>query len=351
MKILHIVGARPQFVKAAMVSRSWQSQDSEFLLHTGQHYSPKMSALFFDELGLREPDINLDVGSGNHAEQTAEMLTGIDRYIAEKNPDHVIIYGDTNSTLAGALAASKRGLPLSHVEAGLRSFNRTMPEEINRVLSDHVSQLLFCPTEAAVSNLKEEGISKGVHLVGDVMADAVYSFGKIAEEKSRVLEMLGLKAGGYALATAHRSGNVDDREKLTQIVRGLSAVGMPVILPLHPRTEKMLKEYGLAFGGNARVIEPVGYLDMLMLEKNADCILTDSGGVQKEAYLFGVRCITMREETEWVETVAAGWNTLTGADGEKITQKFDDFRPLGDRPDVYGSGDAADKIVAVLKTS
>ena len=351
MKILHIVGARPQFVKAAMVSRAWQSSDSEYLLHTGQHYSPKMSQLFFDDLQLRKTDINLDVGSGNHAEQTAKMLTGIDRYIEEIDPQQVVIYGDTNSTLAGALAASKRGLPLSHVEAGLRSFKRAMPEEINRVLSDHVSDHLFCPTEEAVGNLAAEGITQGVHLVGDVMADAVFTFIKVAEKKSRILEELALTRKQYALATAHRSGNVDDKIKLTEIIQGLSAIEAPVILPLHPRTKKMLGEFDLAFSGQVRVIEPVGYLDMLLLEKNAECILTDSGGVQKEAYLFGVRCITMRAETEWVETVEAGWNTLSGANGDKIADSYYDLHPTGDRPDVYGDGNAADKIVRIIRRS
>ena len=323
----------------------------EFLLHTGQHYSADMSRLFFDELTLRKPDINLEVGSGSHAEQTSRMLTGIDGYIEKVKPDHVVIYGDTNSTLAGALAASKRGLPLSHVEAGLRSFNRSMPEEINRVIADHISYFLFCPTELAVKNLGSEGINDGVYQVGDVMADALFVFAAIAEERSSIISDLSLKPKKYALATAHRSGNVDDKDKLAAIIQGLKRIGQQIILPLHPRTKKMLAEFDLAFSENVQVISPVGYLDMLMLEKNAECILTDSGGIQKEAYLLGVRCITMREETEWVETVDAGWNVLVGADSDAIVQSYSDFHPSGKRPQVYGGGDAADKIVQVIKSS
>ena len=351
MKILHIVGARPQFVKAAMVSRAWDDSAREFLLHTGQHYSADMSRLFFDQLALRKPDVNLEVGSGSHAEQTSAMLDGIDRYLEQTQADHVLIYGDTNSTLAGALAASKRGIPLSHVEAGLRSFNRDMPEEINRVIADHISNYLFCPTEQAVQNLGAEGITSGVFQVGDVMADALFGFSKLAEERSSILSKLGIESKEYALATAHRSGNVDDRDRLSEIIRGLEQTHQLIILPLHPRTKKMLDQFSLAFSDNVRVIEPVGYLDMLKLEKHAECILTDSGGIQKEAYLLGVRCITMREETEWVETVDAGWNVLAGANAQKISRFFRAFHPAEKGPQVYGSGDAADKIVQVIKTS
>ena len=351
MKIIHIVGARPQFIKAAMVSRAWNLSDGEYLLHTGQHYSVKMSRLFFDELKLRKPDINLEVGSGNHAEQTSKMLMGVDQYFEDIQPDHVIIYGDTNSTLAGALAASKREIPLSHVEAGLRSYNRSMPEEINRIVSDHLSNLLFCPTEQAVRNLSTEGVKDDVHLVGDVMADALFSFVKIANKQSRILELLDLQPKKYVLATAHRGGNVDDKKNLSQIIDGLREINQVIILPLHPRTKKMIDVFDLSFPENVRVIDPVGYLDMLVLEKNAECILTDSGGIQKEAYLLGVRCITMREETEWVETVDAGWNILTGANHEKIKNSFYDFFPGENRPQIYGNGDAADKIVQVIKSS
>lgn len=351
MKIIHIVGARPQFIKAAMVSRAWDADNEEYLLHTGQHYSPEMSRLFFDELQLPKPDINLDVGGGNHAEQTSRMLLGIDRYIEEIQPEHMLIYGDTNSTLAGALAASKRGIALSHVEAGLRSFNRSMPEEINRVVSDHLSNLLFCPTEDSRRNLTAEGIQEHVHLVGDVMADALYFFTEKAEKQSRILETLHLEPKAYCLATVHRSGNVDNKSNLAQIIAGLEHIRATVILPLHPRTKKMLKIFGLHFSENVTLIDPVGYLDMLMLEKHAECILTDSGGIQKEAYLLGVRCITMRAETEWVETVAAGWNYLAGANQEKIRAGYYDFHPAENRPQIYGNGDAADKIVQKIKST
>ena len=348
MKTIHVVGARPQFVKAAMVSRSWKNHGKEYLLHTGQHYSENMSQLFFNELGLSKPDINLEIGSGSHAEQTSGMLLGIDRYIEIVQPDWIIVYGDTNSTLAGALAAAKCEIPLAHVEAGLRSYNRSMPEEINRVISDHLSNSLFCPTDQAVDNLKKEGITQGVYQVGDVMADALFVFAEIAKEKSSILKALDLEPKKYALVTVHRGGNVDNKEKLAEIMLGLSKIQSTLVFPMHPRTKKMMTEFGLQTPANLRVIEPVGYLDMLMLEQHADCILTDSGGIQKEAYLLGVRCITLREETEWVETVAAGWNCLTGADSTKIITAFDDFHPNNDRPQIYGDGHAADKIIDIL---
>jgi UDP-GlcNAc3NAcA epimerase len=348
MKTIHVVGARPQFVKAAMVSRAWGNRGQQYFLHTGQHYDENMSQLFFVELNLPKPDVNLGIGGGSHAEQTSAMLLGIDRCMQEVQPDWVIVYGDTNSTLAGALAAAKREVPVAHVEAGLRSYNRSMPEEINRVISDHLAALLFCPTDQAVANLKKEGITEGVHQVGDVMADALFAFVEVAKQKSSILNSLNLQAGQYALVTAHRSGNVDDRENLAQILNGLAQIKMPLVFPMHPRTRKMMDEFGLEAPANLRVIEPVGYLDMLMLEANADCILTDSGGIQKEAYLLGVRCITLRDETEWVETVSAGWNCLTGAHAGAIKARFDDFHPDNERPQIYGDGHAADKIINIL---
>ncbi len=351
MKILHIIGARPQFIKAAMVSKAWNQSGEEAILHTGQHYDENMSRLFFDELGLPEPTINLGVGSGSHAEQTSRMLTGIDDFIEKRNPDWVIIYGDTNSTLAGALSASKRLVKIAHVEAGLRSFNRSMPEEVNRVVSDTLANLLFCPTDQAVDNLKAEGISKGVFNTGDVMADGLFHFLKAAEEKSVILAKLGLNSKQFSLATLHRGSNVDNSDNLSAIFRGFEQISIPIVFPVHPRTNKMLEQFDLPVPKNIQVIEPLGYLDMLMMEKNADCILTDSGGIQKEAYLLGTRCITLREETEWVETVAAGWNCLTGADSSKIAARFYDFKPEGSRPDIYGDGHAADKIIEILKSS
>jgi UDP-N-acetylglucosamine 2-epimerase len=350
MKLLHIVGARPQFIKAAMVSMAWKNSGDELILHTGQHYDDNMSRLFFDELGLPEPDINLGVGGGSHADQTSRMLTGIDNYLVSEEPDWVVIYGDTNSTLAGALCAAKRRMKIAHVEAGLRSFNRVMPEEINRILSDRVSDLLFCPTQAAVDHLKKEGISEGIFQVGDVMADSLIFFLQAAEERSKILENLGLKTGQYGLVTVHRSGNVDDERNLSEILAGLEEIEFPLVFPVHPRTSKMIAEFGLELPKNVHAVEPVGYLDMLMLEKNAECILTDSGGIQKEAYLFGVRCVTLRDETEWVETVDAGWNCLAGANRSKISSFFRDFHPSEVRPEIYGNGHAADKIIDVLKS-
>ncbi len=350
MKLLHIVGARPQFIKAAMVSRAWKDSGEEFILHTGQHYDDNMSQLFFDELCLHEPDINLGVGGGSHAEQTSKMLIGIDEYLKGKNPDWVVIYGDTNSTLAGALCAAKCHYPVAHVEAGLRSFNKSMPEEINRILSDRVSDLRFCPTDTAVMNLQQEGITEGVHQVGDVMADSLQFFLDAAVERSSIMEDLRLQKGQYGLVTVHRSGNVDDRHNLTEILAGLGSIDFPLIFPVHPRTAKMIAEFNIELPANVRPINPVGYLDMLVLEKNADCLLTDSGGMQKEAYLLGVRCITMREETEWVETLDAGWNCLSGANCSKIMGCFHDFHPVNERPEIYGNGHAADKIIDILKS-
>jgi UDP-N-acetylglucosamine 2-epimerase len=333
-----------------MVSMAWKNSGDELILHTGQHYDDNMSRLFFDELGLPEPDINLGVGGGSHADQTSRMLTGIDNYLVSEEPDWVVIYGDTNSTLAGALCAAKRRMKIAHVEAGLRSFNRVMPEEINRILSDRVSDLLFCPTQAAVDHLKKEGISEGIFQVGDVMADSLIFFLQAAEERSKILENLGLKTGQYGLVTVHRSGNVDDERNLSEILAGLEEIEFPLVFPVHPRTSKMIAEFGLELPKNVHAVEPVGYLDMLMLEKNAECILTDSGGIQKEAYLFGVRCVTLRDETEWVETVDAGWNCLAGANRSKISSFFRDFHPSEVRPEIYGNGHAADKIIDVLKS-
>jgi len=351
MKLLHIVGARPQFIKAAMVSKAWAGRGSEFFIHTGQHYDDNMSRLFFDELNLKEPDVNLEIGSGPHAQQTAQMLSGIGDILGQENPDSVLIYGDTNSTLAGAVAAAKENIPLAHVEAGLRSYNRRMPEEINRVVSDHISDFLFCPTSQAIQNLEREGISHGVHLVGDVMADSLKFFSEEARKRSDVLDSLGLDPKTFALVTLHRSGNVDNKQKLTSILKELAQIDFKLVFPVHPRTAKMAMEFGLDFPENIQVIEPVGYLDMIMLEENAECILTDSGGIQKEAYLLGVRCITIRDETEWVETVKAGWNCLVGAESGLIARRFNDFHPHLDRPYIFGDGHASDKIIEVLISS
>ncbi len=349
MKVVSIVGARPQFIKAAAVSRLLRRQHQEVLLHTGQHYDDLMSDVFFHELDLPRPDVNLGVGSASHGRQTGEMLIGIECVLLEERPDRVLVYGDTNSTLAGALAAAKLGLPLAHVEAGLRSFNRTMPEEINRVVTDRLSDLLFCPTRTAVENLAREGITSGVHLIGDVMYDILLRSLPLAERRSDILERLGLMSGGYLLTTIHRAGNTDVRANLSAIVAGLNATGEPVVFPLHPRTRHALARWGISPAENIRLIEPVGYLDMLILEKNARLILTDSGGVQKEAYWLGIPCLTLREETEWTETVEAGWNVLVGTSVERMVEAVRTFHPRGERPALFGDGRAGEKIVGLLE--
>ena len=286
MKILTVVGARPQFVKAAAVSRILRERHTEVMVHTGQHYDERMSEVFFRELGIPEPDYNLEVGSAGHSVQTGEMLIRMEPIFEKEKPDWVLVYGDTNSTLAGALVGSKLNIPVAHVEAGLRSFNREMPEEINRVLTDHVSDLLFCPAQKAVDNLKLEGVTSGVHVVGDVMYDAVLRHSKTAEKKSTILNLLGLTSKKYFLATVHRASNVDDTKTLLNILETFAILGETVVFPVHPRTRKAIQVAGFKPGENIKLIEPVGYLDMLWLEKNARLILTDSGGVQKEAYWF-----------------------------------------------------------------
>jgi UDP-N-acetylglucosamine 2-epimerase len=307
-----------------------------------------MSQVFFDELDIPVPDYNLGVGSATHGRQTGEMLARIEEVLLKEKPDRVLVYGDTNSTLAGALAAVKLHIPVAHVEAGLRSFNRRMPEEINRLLTDHISTLLFCPTDTAVKNLAGEGIIKGVHNVGDVMYDAVLYGIRIAEEKSKVLESLGLEPGKYLLATIHRPSNTDEWTNFSAIVCAFNEIDEVIVFPAHPRTQKALSRWGFSLNSSVRLIEPVSYLDMLVLEKNARMILTDSGGVQKEAYFFGVPCVTLREETEWVETVEAGWNIMVGADTQKILDAVRNFRPNGDRPPFFGDGKASERIVEIL---
>jgi UDP-GlcNAc3NAcA epimerase len=347
-KIVSIVGARPQFIKAAPISRALRLEFDEMLVHTGQHYDAGMSEIFFEELKIPLPDVNLGIGGGSHADQTGKMLVEIEKLILESEPDYVLVYGDTNSTLAGALAAAKLQVPIAHVEAGLRSYNRSMPEEVNRVLCDHISSYLFCPTQVAVDNLEKEGVRKGVFRVGDVMQDALTYNLALAREQSNVLERLGLQKSDYILATVHRAANTDDVSRLAAILDAFGGLSKPVILPLHPRTRRVITETGISLNGNIRLQDPVGYLDMLMLEQNADCILTDSGGIQKEAYLLGTRCITLREETEWVETVEAGWNKLVGVVPEKIRSAVEDWHPSGERPAFYGDGRAAEHIRNIL---
>lgn len=329
IKILSIVGARPQFIKLAPLSKALrESGFKEIIVHTGQHYDENMSRLFFEELEIPTPDYNLGIGSGSHGEQTGRMLIALEEVLIEERPNLVIIYGDTNSTLAGAIASSKLHIPLAHVEAGLRSFNKSIPEEINRIVADHLSDILFAPTETAVENLKREGIEGGVYLVGDIMFDALMHFSNISSKKSKILDVLHLNTRDYYLVTVHRAGNTDDYSKLKSILDILSELDRPVVFPIHPRTRNRIKEYGLEYLlENIRYIEPVGYLDMVELERNALAILTDSGGVQKEAFWLKVPCITLRDETEWVETLRYGWNRLVGTDREKIMEAIRDLRP------------------------
>ena len=355
MKVVTVIGARPQFIKAAPVSFELAAAGhSEYLIHTGQHYDYRMSQVFFDELGIRAPDLNLEVGSGAHGRQTGEMMIRLEEELIQNKPDWVIVYGDTNSTLAGAVTASKLRIPLAHVESGLRSFNRDMPEEINRVLTDHCSDLLLCPTERAVDNLENEGIRRGVHLVGDTMFDAIRIYVDRSSEHSSVLSALGLTSGRYLLATIHRPYNTDQPENLSRILETLLSVDEPVVFPVHPRTRKRIDELGSAISerlrnGKVQIVEPVGYLDMLALQQNARLILTDSGGIQKEAYILGVPCITLRPETEWVETVETGWNTLAGTDPERIYDLVKSPIPSDrPRPPLFGDGFASRRIVELL---
>jgi len=359
MKIVTVVGARPQFIKAAPASRALHAVGiEEVVVHTGQHYDPSMSAVFFRELGMGEPAYNLEVGSGSHGEQTGRMLVEIERIITQEQPDVVLVYGDTNSTLAGALAAAKLGTPVAHVEAGLRSFNRNMPEEINRLVADRLSSLLFCPTENAVDNLAREGMTEGVYQVGDVMYDAVlWASGRANYEQGSSIRSstnyelgarYGVEEGKYLLATVHRAANTDDLANLAGIMSALGRMGEPVVFPLHPRTRKALDEAGIDVAENVKAIEPVSYLEMLSLEKDARVILTDSGGVQKEALWLGVPCVTLREETEWVETVECGWNRLVGADPDRIIEAVGAPRPEGSPPQLYGDGHASERIAAIL---
>ncbi|WP_139903797.1 non-hydrolyzing UDP-N-acetylglucosamine 2-epimerase [Clostridium thermarum] len=347
MKIITVVGARPQFIKAAAVSNVIRSQHQEILVHTGQHYDENMSKIFFDELNIPKPDYNLGVGSGSHGKQTGEMLIALEEIYLKEKPDLVLVYGDTNSTLAAALCASKLLIPVAHVEAGLRSFNMNMPEEQNRILTDHISRYVFAPTETAVKNLINEGIKNAVN-VGDVMYDAILHFKTIAEEKSTIIKDLGLEGKPFILTTIHRAENTNDINRLKGIIEALNESGTAIVLPLHPRTTKYIEQYGLSFNSNVRVIEPVGYLDMISLEMHGEKIVTDSGGVQKEAFFMKKPCITMRDETEWVETVENGWNVIAGTDKEKILAAIQGFVPDQPQKDIFGDGKAAHKILAAI---
>lgn len=355
MKIVTVVGARPQFIKAAALSRvirnEYAGQIEEVLVHTGQHYDDNMSKVFFQELDIPHPKYNLEISGGQHGAMTGRMLEAVESVLFEEKPDWLLIYGDTNSTLAGALAAAKLHIPIAHVEAGLRSFNMRMPEEVNRILADRVSTLLFCPTETAVNNLKSEGVSRGVHNVGDVMYDVALFYRDRARQHSTVLQTLGLTSGEFALATCHRAENTDDPKRLRAILAALGEIAkrLPVVLPLHPRTCKLISDHGLSpLLAQLTVTDPLSFLDMVALEQASDVILTDSGGVQKEAYFYGVPCITMRDETEWVETVEIGWNVLVGADYAKIVTAAQEAHRPAAQALLYGDGNASRQILNKL---
>lgn len=344
-KVVTILGARPQFIKAAVVSSQMKGRVYEILVHTGQHYDANMSDVFFEELNIPRPKYQLHIGSGSHGAQTGEMLREIERVLLLEKPDFVMVYGDTNSTLAGALAASKLLIPVIHVEAGLRSFNKAMPEEQNRILTDHISDLLCAPTQTAVDHLRSEGITKGVHLVGDVMYDGMLHFSKIAKEKSQILSALNLQNHNFVLCTIHRAENTNDPQRLHAICAALSEVNIPIVFPMHPRTKKRVEELGITLGANIKVTEPLGYLDMIRLMMEASRIVTDSGGIQKEAFFLNKPCVTVRDQTEWVETVQNGWNVLVGADKHLIKENLMYFNPTEQKQDYFGEGNTAELIV------
>ena len=355
MKIMTIVGARPQFIKAATVSRALAATEGaeELIVHTGQHHDANMSDVFFSELEIPKPDYNLGISGGAHGAMTGRMLAAIEKVILDDLPDCLLIYGDTNSTLAGALAAAKLDVPVAHVEAGLRSFNRQMPEEINRVVADHVASCLLTPTETATANLRHEGISpENIHQVGDVMYDAALFYAAKAERTSTILTRLGLEQGSYVLATIHRAENTDAPARLRAIIEGLNEVArsMPVVLPLHPRTRTILDSAdNLRAGKGMLLVEPVGYLDMVMLERGAAVIATDSGGVQKEAFFHSVPCVTLRDETEWVELIDMGWNRLAPPGQAEIAKTIRNAMDRkGESGNPYGDGNAAQRIATTL---
>jgi UDP-GlcNAc3NAcA epimerase len=359
MKIATIIGARPQFIKAATISRAIAEYNrnhsspviEEILVHTGQHYDDDMSAIFFRELEIPEPEYNLNIGSDSHGRQTGRMLMAIEEVLLKEKPDWVLIYGDTNSTLAGALATAKLHIRIAHVEAGLRSYNRLMPEEINRIMADHLSHLLLCPSQIAVNNLAVEGITTGVLITGDVMADALQFAATNASAHSDILTRLALQPQGYLLTTVHRAENTDDNQRLNNILSAFAAFDEPVVFPAHPRTRKFLQEAGYQPSENVKLIEPVGYFDIIALEKSARLLLTDSGGMQKEAYWLKVPCVTLRDETEWIETVELGWNVLTGADRDRIIETVRTFKAPSAHPTLYGDGKAAAYCLKALLES
>jgi UDP-N-acetylglucosamine 2-epimerase len=348
-RITTILGARPQFIKAAPVSRALRRVCDERLVHTGQHYDAQMSAIFFAELGLPAPDVELHVGSASHGAQTGRMLEALDAELQTRRPDAVLVYGDTNSTLAGALAAAKLGIPVVHVEAGLRSFVRDMPEEINRIVTDRLSTVCCCPSDTARRHLAAEGITDGVFVVGDVMFDAIRDAAARVSGRPELLEQLALSPGSYALATIHRAVNTDDAQRLRMIIEALGALDLPVCWPVHPRTRAAMARDGIALPPNVLACEPLGYLALAAVLTHAAVVVTDSGGLQKEAYWLGVPCVTVREETEWVETVATGWNTLVGTDVSRLVSAARSrVRPDDAERSAYGVPGAAERVADVV---
>jgi UDP-GlcNAc3NAcA epimerase len=347
MRILSVVGNRPQFVKSAPLSLALRNRAEEIVLHTGQHYDRELSEIFFEELELDPPNYRLEAGSGSHAEQTARMLPGIEAAILTEEPDWVVVFGDTNSTLAGALAAAKLQVPVAHVEAGLRSFDRTMPEEVNRVVVDAISGLLLAPTDVAIGNLRAEGITEGVHVVGDVMMDAKLRLAPLARTRSTALRTAEVEPGRYLVLTLHRAANTE-AGPLRDVASALAELGEPVVFPAHPRTTAALARTGVELPQNVRLLPPTGYLDFAALASQARVILTDSGGLQKEAYWYEVPCVTLRTTTEWIETVEVGWNRLVGTDSARIVKAVREATPGPEHPPLYGDGRAAERIADLL---
>lgn len=348
MKIVSIVGTRPEFIQAAPLSRVLQREHHVISVHTGQHYDAQMYRAIVADLGMAEPDYDLGVGSGSHAQQTAGMLLRLEKVLLAEQPDLVIVRGDTNSTLAGALAASKLQVPIAHIEAGERSGNLEMPEEVNRAATDRLAQIHLCASRRAARNLDAEGITRNVHWVGDVMLDSILMNETVADRRSNILSTLNLKPRSYSLVTMHRVGNIEQPDRLRKFVHALNKVRETVIFPIHPRTADALANSYAHLEDHIRPILPLSYFDMIVLEKNARLIATDSGGVQREAYFLGIPCLTLREETEWIGTLEAGWNKLVGVEPEAILSEWWDFQPTHDRPPIYGEGKASHRAAKIL---
>jgi len=351
MKCMTIAGTRPEFIQTTQVTKAIRKRHAEIFVNTNQHYDDNMSQVFFRELEIPQPDIDLGVGSGSHAEQTGQMLIKLEEIMLREKPDWVLVYGDTNSTIAGALAASKIHIPIAHVESGLRSYDRKMPEEINRIITDHISNLLLAPTQAAVDNLTKEGITEGVKMIGDVRVDVVFdAVPRARPRRAALFAQTNLKEGqDFALGTIHRASNTDDRDRLAEIVNAFNTLELPIVVPVHPRLKKMLGEFGLTFGGNVRTVEPLGFLDLIATLDACKIVVTDSGGLQKEAYMLSRPCVTVRDTTEWIETVQAGWNRLTEPVDFKKAVAVALQPPPATHPDFYGAPGVCERIVDVLE--